>query len=105
MKLVGRGGTLVVPLCQSCHNCQGAGIELKETPYMVDRGGSVLDLRGMENACYGQERLQELSGMEADALRFMLQLYGLGSEVDPSPASVEVMIKKLYDLEVAWGLA
>ena len=65
----------------------------------------MLDLRGMQNARYGQERLQELSGMGADTLRFMLQLYGLSCEIGPSPSSTKLVINMLYDLEVAWGLS
>ena len=120
LKLVGYGGTPVVPLCQRCHNCQGAEIKLKETSYIVDRGGSSLDLRGMPNARFGQQRLQELSCMGDGSLRFTLQLYGLSCEIGSShiksgfkkkkkkkkkSASTAMMSNMLYDLEVAWGLA
>jgi hypothetical protein len=37
MKLVGLGGTAVVPLCDKCHNCRGGEIELKDTPALQDR--------------------------------------------------------------------
>ena len=105
MKLVGHGGTPVVPLCQRCHNCQGAEIKLKETSYIVGRAGSVLDLRGMESARFGQQRLQELSSMDASSLRYLLQLYGDACVGPSSAASTAMMIETLYDFEVAWGLA
>ena len=45
-KMMGRGGTLVVPLCNACHNCYGGEIRLRETKALIDRG-CPLDLRGM----------------------------------------------------------
>lgn len=103
LKFAGYGGTPVVPLCQRCHNCQGGEIELKETPCIIDGGGNVLDLRGMQDARFGEQRLEELNGMGASSLQFLAHLYGL--EVGPSPVSTAQLVKMLYNFEVAWGLS
>ncbi len=47
-KLIGVGGTAVVPLCTKHHNCRGERIELAETKALLDMG-SPLDLRGMRS--------------------------------------------------------
>jgi hypothetical protein len=55
MKLAGRGGTAVVPLCNECHNCRGAAVELKETKALLDRQTPV-DLRLQAGTGAGPQR-------------------------------------------------